>query len=231
MCVSRTIEALGKLLAGVFCFRKEQMAWTVQYEANELPDAATPAWTKNAGNGETEEVSPAGYFHALGLGDYTTLSYLISDSNLSDSTGFTFEARVRVLAGNTCDMEGAWTNNYAAADFSLDSGDEYIGIYTDAVIFISGSGQKYSMDTTDDYHTYRVTIKDGVSKLYVDGTLRMTATPDTATNPSPSLDFQPQYGGSSGIAVETSWDYVYYDTTGAYAPESGSNDSCYHYFV
>jgi len=189
--------------------------WTVQYEANELPDAATPVWTKG-GDATTIEISPAGFLHVVSSD--AMLIYRRSVS-VSDATGATYEARFKVVSGQTRDYPGDEINAQICLRLDSDraeNGEVNLVIYSDSIILYDDPTQYYEMDTTDDYHTYRITSKNGTINVYVDGILRLTSTTGYTTIPAEGFTFEPENLGVAGI--ETSWDYVYYRTDGAFGP-------------
>jgi len=187
------------------------MAWTVQYEANELPDAATPAWTKSGTFGATtEEISPAGYLRTV-TENGKIVSYYIADSNFSVATGWTMEARLKIISGYTHDPFVDATGLTVRATDDTDS--IYADIYTDG---IDVNGTFYAFDTTDDYHTYRMTRKDTVINFYIDGVLAETVTNAVSGTATGQIWYEPSY--YAGGVVEVSTDYVYYRTDGAYPP-------------
>lgn len=230
MCVSRTIEALGKLLARVFCFRKEPMAWTVQYEANDLPESATPAW--NVGFDPDPLVTSTreivdGQYHFSGMEE----GFFWQDLTWVQGTA---EARINIV---TADTLAGGTQTVAFCPCTQ-SHDIRLFFYTDGInVSYQSSGAPASesivMDTTG-YHTYRVLSGDGWFSVWVDGVEAMNQVLVNGSIGAPNLYFDDNYDDTQLFATEYYIDYVYYDTTGAYEPgaaDSGSNDSCYHYFV
>ena len=188
--------------------RQSSFYWKAKYEANELPDAATPAWTKENFNADTEEISPAGFLHLISNVD-GSVEYYRTESGLDNSTGTTIEARVKMVSGYTL------AESTDAMALQLNDGVQqvFLDIYSDA---IATKGETYEMDTTDDYHTYRVTVKAGITKVYVDGVLRIT---DETSWTSAAKEIHFMGGYWEGGSIESSWDYVYYRTDGAVAPK------------
>jgi len=186
--------------------------WTTQYEANELPDAATPAWTKSPSfDATTEEISPAGYLHLVSNTDGDT-AYKKTDSNLSNAIGTTVEAKIQAISVPTraagLDAIGVYIYDGTRSVVMY--------IYSDAVeLYDGGSIAYYEMDTTDDYHTYHMTLKGTAAKVYVDGVLRVSG-----ETPATTAVKQIMFAGGDwwGAAVESSWDYLYYRTDGAFPP-------------
>ena len=188
--------------------------WTVQYNANELPDVATPEWTKT-GDAATIEISPAGYLHVVS--STTGLSYLITDNNLSNTTGMAMETRLKVISGAVDDYPN-WVNGVSNIEIMINGIGRVAFLIFSNAIRAYPSGNQYVMDTTDNYHTYRYTFKDSVVKLYIDGILRFTET-NLNTTANNYVLFEPEING--GANIETSWDYVYYRTDGAFKPGEG----------
>lgn len=202
-------------------------SWTTKYEANALPENATPAWTKTGvESASTFEISPSGYFHAVVPATETTnIDYLYNPGAIDATIGVTMEVRVKVLSTSIYDQTGDWVNNYAFCCISDASANQCspFYIYSDAVVLEgnwNSETQTYApyvkiMDTTDGYHTYRITLKSGKATLYVDN--QYAGEVNTEATTTTYFDFYPASNVGT-TALETSWDYVYCDTTGAYAP-------------
>jgi len=182
--------------------------WTTQYNANELPTAATPAWTKE-GAFATEEISPAGILHIIsdavsGYGLYGRYSL-----NFSNSAGGTLEVKLKIVEAD---------EEYDCYFLLRDGTKNHEVAITNTSVILSPniSPQTYSMNTTDDYHTYRLTGQGSTSKLYIDGILRLTH-----TNPGSSAVNGVEFGNVTPTGSELLWDYVYYRTDGAFKPGEG----------
>lgn len=159
--------------------------WTGEYEANELPTVADPVWTIHAGDPSISSISDG--FLTI-TGEDAVCIYKRLNVLGDNATGNIIEARVKsaITVGDTLRYLQIADNAKAAE----------LLIYADR---ISCYGDIYSMDTTDDYHIYRITLKSTSAKVYVDGVLRISK---TATNAN--VD-QILFGYSAG-----SWDYVRY---------------------
>jgi hypothetical protein len=174
--------------------------WTVKYDANQLPDAATPPWTytvyfgspsRSVSGGILTQTSPA----------YSGWQYR-RDWGASDATGITILARLAVAAGSE------------PQELSIRDGSYYVSLYFYNYKLQFGSSS-YTLATTS-YHTYRVTLKSGVAKLYVD------------EGASPVLQVNCGTLADNFIALREGWnmsstatmylDYLYYSTSGAYGP-------------
>lgn len=192
------------------------MAWDVQYEANELPDAATPVWVKT-GDATTIEISPAGYLHVDSSTD--GLYYDLEDANLDlgSTSGITVKVRMRLLSGYNSASWAGYPSLFIY--YKPASGlNRLLDVYwaTDQLFTRGGEENEfYDMDTTDDYHTYTFTINENGYKAYVDSVLRCWGTYIQSGN-TPLIRFKPEEVGTEG--VETSLDYLYYRTGGAFPP-------------
>ena len=189
--------------------------WNVQYEANELPEEATPAWETNYSpdplEESTVEISPAGILHIIGVetdpGSTEAIAWSI-EPDFDDAVGATLEFRMQMVTG---DLMVSASGEHYLAFYTDNSTEALIDFYTDGIEL---NGEPYAFDTTDGLHTYRLTVKDHEAKLYVDGVLRIEHT----------LGEEVGWGfielcivnGSSDS--EQNWDYIYWDETGAYAP-------------
>jgi hypothetical protein len=184
--------------------------WDFQYEANQVPEDFTPPFVIDSAF-DTSSVS-GGFLH---LASSAYAGYYILDSGISNSTGWTLEVRVKIISADADSM---------VIDVADSTYDTYLLFNEGSVSLPYQTGTPtYSMDTTDDYHDYRVTVLGTDVKLYVDGVLRIDATL-TATNSSPSQIWW--YNGLVGDpASDSYWDYFYYNIDGAYAPVSSPSPS------
>jgi hypothetical protein len=90
------------------------------------------------------------------------------------------------------------------------------------------SGVSVSMDTTDAYHIYRMTMVGTTVNVYVDGIWMLAG-----NSPMPSPDNFVRFGHYTGHGTdapapgaESYWDYVRVYTGGAYADGDGIGDAC-----
>lgn len=193
---------------------KNRRMWTARYEANELPESATLAWTPtytpNPLVASTVEINPVGILHELNPAESDESWEHVINPEFSNATGLTVEFRMRVVSGELI----AGENPNAGIGIYNELVALVIDIYTDGIGDNNDATKFYAFDTTDAYHTYRITIKDSVYKVYVDGTLRMEKTVDAG-------EFVPQidlYHNSTTGNSERNWDYIYWKTNGAVAP-------------
>lgn len=182
------------------------VSWTVRYEADALPTASTPVWV-----GEDAGVSVAGgilhYTRTQGQGGG---SYNLADGNINGL--FTVEWKTKIVTAP--DIYNHVISMYSGAYyFEVDVEEDRVLIDGD---YISEVTQEYLMDTTDDYHTYRLTANGTAVNLYIDGVLKLTGTLNLVDTTSGTIYFGSWVVGASG----TDWylDYLYYRTDGAFAP-------------
>ena len=171
--------------------------WTVQYEADVIPTAATPPWTKG-GETTTEEILGGDILHIIA--GVAFVQYEIYPTEVVDVT---IELRVKLISTFLC------------LDFSNAAGIYYyIEIFPASVVLWDADGIEsdvYLMDTTDDYHTYRFTLDGGIARVYIDGVLRLTV-----NNPIVSGSDYLSFSNNEGD--EFNMDYLYYRTDGAFPP-------------
>lgn len=171
-------------------------AWDVQYEADALPAAATPAWTKAAAATNSESVASSElHTSCSGAGGY--LSY---DRSGIVTAGYiaVVEAKMRVVShSGDANWLAIWDGTNRLSLF-LD---------TNALRMYDGAYHSYTADLTAN-RVVRL-IKYGATgwAVYLDGALVLSgeAFAVTATN---WISFGHPNAGSAG---EVYWDYVYYD--------------------
>ncbi len=173
------------------------------YEANEVPDLATPAWTKYLTNNAVITLSNG----ILKL-DIPTIGdgiwYELLDSDLSDSVGYTIETRAKVALDN----DASWV--------FLDIGDDEhfaeIRIYNSKVALrygTFGAIEEYIVDATT-YHIYRITVKDSEAILYIDGIARITMAYTSGSG------YQALAFGSGAGTGDSYWDYIRHRNDGIF---------------
>lgn len=186
---------------------------TVFYAASALPAASSPAWTKaTSGAGQSESVS--GGVLTTAASGVSTQDYTITDGDLDTAVGTTMETRLKVIS-----TEG-FVNSAIRALYIQDGTNKCMLVfYSNQIRAVNDiaqfNGVSFFMDTTDDFHVYRLTLKGTAVKVYVDGTLKFTHT-ITDTSASQKVAFG-DFSGSNN-PHEEQWDYVSYWETGALTP-------------
>lgn len=182
------------------------------YEATALPEDSDPAWTSGHSPDplvtSTVEISPAGFLHILSTNTDES-AYWIIRPNAVDSIGLMLTFRMKVISGTTL---GNALNSYIGAGTDLTTCA--ISFATDGIETNLGN---YAFDTTNDYHVYRMTIRDGFVEIYVDDVLVLDGEPG-ATSELNAIEFNPM----GNVALEQYWDYICVDTAGVFPSTSPS---------
>jgi len=139
---------------------------------------------------------------------------------ISSERGYTVEAQVKgVLAGSNRGQIISISDGVYRHQLWINTADVRI-----STAYIAEGTQKYVMDTTDDFHTYRIVTKGSAVNVYVDNVKRITATLDSASTPFSRFfawgDFV--YGANQGGTFL--WAYFKYTTAGAYVPTERAMD-------
>lgn len=124
-----------------------------------------------------------------------------------NATGWTAEVRLKV-------DESAGTDGrvqLVTPDTSYYSGIRWTGNEVREI----WSGASYTMNTTDKFHVYRITVQGNQCKIYVDGVERISTTISTSSAGDPYFRF----GDEAGPNGKAQWDYVRFYTGGAVVPD------------
>jgi len=137
-------------------------AWNVVYTGDAKPE---PPWSSDPVKKNLVcEVQDGALLLAdrgTNGGDYLYYAY---PWNVDPAEETIVEARVKVVSG--------W-NNLIVADGAA---YERVTLYPDRIGFYEAKLPPYKMDTTDDFHTYRVVLKGNDIRVFVDGELRLDGT-------------------------------------------------------
>jgi hypothetical protein len=167
--------------------------WTIAYEADKLP--AKP-WTRDSGSPRTEERLSKGTLTIADrgnvAGDYHYYRYPWGADPAGKSV---VEARVKVVSG------------LSRVIITNGESQERLELQPDRIALWSRTKTSYAMDTTKDFHVYRIVTEGKNIKVYVDGELRLDgpgAYVRTAGNRNEIC-----FGASDSTNVgEACWDYV-----------------------
>lgn len=173
--------------------------WFSQYEADALPTAATPAWTKESGGTYAESVDSGILNLTCSGGGY--VDYYRTGLEFSDADGFRIETRVRInTAGSVYTDYHGLDINPGSPTYATDF------IICDGAIGLDGT-ETFSMDTSD-YHVYKLKVLGDRTDVYVDGVKRLSkVVTATSGNPTPFIYFAAGWGGET---VDLDIDYLYY---------------------
>ncbi|MDO8682435.1 MAG: sugar-binding protein, partial [Armatimonadota bacterium] len=184
------------------------LTWDVQYEGSVLPSVASPAWIVGPGYENWAYIDTGTVRVDDDSPDSGSQIVWRQGWAGSNSAGTTVEARMRC---------NSITYNSTQKNIQIFDGTKTISflLYTSKIEAVGGSGGSYNL-TGSSYHTYRFTLQGNTWNVYLDGnsTAILSGTPDSDTTAN-QLKF-----GVAGWAGQQNinFDYVYYTTTGAYAP-------------
>ncbi len=135
-------------------------------------------------------------------------------TGINNTRGYTIEAQVKNI--NSAAAGGQviyWADNIK---------QEYLNFFAAYVKFGYG-GLTYPLDTTDDFHKYRITAVGSDLKLYIDNILRISASLSaTNTGALDSVLFFGDYYATYGGRCQ--WGYIKYNTDGVYPPNEAGKD-------
>ncbi len=186
--------------------------WVV-YSADKLP--TEEGWTINTYNSEPNLQTVSGgvldYKKPAGAHHYTHRWDL---AGLDNSIGTTMEARIKVVSGGM--TYGYADNSPYGAMIDIRDGKKIAGLAMNKDTLRIGS-KYYYMDTTDNFHVYRLTLQGNVIRIYVDGKLAIEEVAQDYTAAKGVL-FAVATSSWTGYG-ESLWDHVKYTTEGAFSPE------------
>jgi hypothetical protein len=156
--------------------------------------------------------------------NYFPLSYQINDNNLSNNSGTTVEARIKNINAQGLAIslsDGTYYETLVLSTYGLELLNTHMNSLEAGLPLIAG----YKVDTTDDFHIYRMTMQGNEINVYVDCELVLTG-----NMPLPTSEKSVKFGHvahahdydvatSMYINFESEWDYV------KYAPGVNSFDS------
>lgn len=173
--------------------------WTAVYEGSRRPQRP---WTRDPGSPRTEEKLDGGSLFIADRGEQSgDYHYWRLPLGADPKTETVVEVRAKVRSGS----------NYVL----LSNGDshERLGLWPDRIDLWNNRNIQYKMDTTSDFHVYRVVMKDKDLRVYVDGQLRLNAAGKfkSADNAHNEMAFG---AANSGQVGEAWWNYVKVRTNG-----------------
>ncbi len=136
--------------------------WTIEWTAADgVPGSP---WTRDPGSERTEEELIDGSLRIADRGEVSgDYHYYRNAWGANPGEPLVIEARAKVVADSSYVLFG--------------NGDahERLGLWPDRIDVWSNSDLRYDMDTTDDFHDYRIETVGDDLKVYVDGELRIDA--------------------------------------------------------
>jgi len=204
------------LFAGV---NPEPINWTVNYTADTMPNLAHPAWVIWGDNSPTKYTSVNN--------GIVTLDTLGSDANTGEgwfiswgaaaTSGQIIEARLKIYPGT--EVAGV------CLGFSDDIYGGNITFMPDRIMISTADGQEeYLLDTTDSFHTYRITRYGKESKVYIDGAAEPALSVKAPFLSSVNFPSQIFWGDGTGRNDgKADWDYIKYCLNVPYASPEKKN--------
>ncbi len=191
-----------------------QIGFDVVYAGDVLPEDSGFFKIRAQEACTLRQITPDDTFHMITTSSGECIYHPIV-WNPDPSVGFTVEAKVKVnsYVGNTgLGGIGLWAGTPSG---------EAILLFTTNSIKEVGSGKSYSMNTTDDFHTYRVTVLGNFYTIYVDGVQKISG---TASNFNRTLM---SFGdGSHSAGGNSQWSCIAYTTLGTFNPTQLPSPSC-----
>jgi len=186
--------------------------WNRKYDPQALPTARPPAWIAAEGS-ESWASCVSG---ALRVNDNSTASgskiKWSRDWRASRATGATVMARVKCVAAGG---DTSYVGNLYVED---GVGQEYFGVFPNR-IEARVTGLSYTLPDSGQWHTYRITTKNGQFKVYVDEAPAPVISGAFAS--SSSLNRVMFGSGASAGTQDVYFDCVSYSTEGELAPGQG----------
>ncbi len=194
----------------------------VVYAGYGLPEDATPEWDTRLGIDSAQSVDPESGIYTLSTTTSGTGSLRIENSPLWDAgtgvgtPGTTIEFSMKV------DEQVATGASNAALQLLFSNGSRRYEVrIADGMIFAgtSSSSYSYSLDTSSDFNTYRITLSgdgEGLVSIYVNNST--TAVISGYAGVTASTDAIIWGDTSTVIGGTTTWEYFAYTNSGAFAP-------------
>jgi hypothetical protein len=178
----------------------------IVYPANTLPESAKAPW-ELWGDAATYEIDPYGTWHVESSSSKSGYIRRL-EPTFDNTAGTTLEWEMQVRTDSAYGIE-LWIYDGTQAE---------VFIFYDDRVWAWNANEIHYMDTTDDFHTYRMTQKGTTVKLYVDGndTPKFTG---TVGNPSTLQYIMLEFDYSGGDKTHYDVRYLSY-TTGEYIPSA-----------
>lgn len=168
--------------------------WTMSFDMNQPP--STGGWQ----GGDTRHEVKDGILRIIDNSTAAGSGHCFQvDWQADPQQEAVVEARMKVVSSQGDAGVCLWVSNGV--------NEEGVQFHTDS-IDLQFAKLRYALDTTADFHVYRVTLKGQDLKLYVDEKLAIDAT-GKATGPAYAGRNQLTFGSASSAATgESLWDYV-----------------------
>jgi len=174
--------------------------WSIAYDGSAKPGRQ---WSRDPGSARTEEELVDGALRIADRGevggDYLYYRYAWGADPQGEAVA---EARVKVVSGSSFLI------------LSNGVGGERLGLWPDRIELFHRRDLKYKMDTTGDFHLYRMELQGPDLKVYVDGELRIDAPGAMGPRAGYTSNDVAFGAANSGMMGEACWDHVQARATG-----------------
>lgn len=174
--------------------------WSIVYDGSAKPGRS---WSRDPGSVRTEEELVDGALRIADRGDvsgdYLYYRYAWGADPQGEAVA---EARVKVVSGSSFVI------------VSNGVGGERLGLWSDRIELFHHRNLQYKMDTTGDFHLYRMELKGPDLKVYVDGELRIDAPGAMGPRAGYTTSDIAFGAANSGMMGEACWDHVQARATG-----------------
>jgi hypothetical protein len=181
--------------------------WTHEYTANVEPD--DDGWNLITNSGGDLAIVNGGILN-LDTTPENVWWWYNKNIGASNAVGTTYEINMKV---NSVSFKGL--------TITLRDGTWYEGLffYPDRIEMFVDVPIVYFMDTTDTFHTYRLTFKNNDYMVYVDGVLVLDGTDGLSASTGANLCQFGDTDNAAGVDSYSEWDYIRYNVSGAFPPE------------
>ncbi len=206
-----SVYRLAAVAVALAAFHRPVMAVTETLSMDTLPEEV--GWQLFSGGTTTATVADGLLTIEVPEGDHSYHEWRSPDSwrdNVNNAAGWEVECRMKIVSSGSV---------YPAVNVGIRVDDfvhlTFLSIYED-LVYLEGGGWhilgEFPMDTTDDFHTYRMTGRGDSIEVFVDGALMLSViNPYSHGGPAGII----QFGDANTSHVSPSvsiWDWLSYVT-------------------
>lgn len=181
--------------------------WEYEYNANVEPEIYGWELKENAAADLANASGGILYLNTSSENAYWWYNY---NWNASNSIGVTLEANFKV--------EDIGPNSDLFLFVRDGTRFDGINIFENRIQCLNDPSLFYYIDTTDQFHIYRITAKNDDIMVYVDGLLCINGTNRYTSSTSGNIAQFGETSDSAGYYSNSHWDYVKFNTTGTLEP-------------
>jgi len=204
MKMKKIFTIFAVILITFYCNSNAHDNVNIKYEADVLPQNATQPWTTSCDENASVTNSVL-VINTIG----TTCNEICGEKTFKISDIVNKEKGVVIVAKVKVGAIGREGESTDIAIIIADSEKSFfLGFLEDKII--EGNVENinsYSMQTTDDYHLYRIEYKNGIANVYVDGVHRLTLNGYSSDNNY--IAFGDVWQTCRGMNGLTYWDYIH----------------------